>query len=124
MPTQVYLAREGYQGDDKLAVTLWRAKGRALAFMPRRAAAERYHGAEHTEAAWQAFVADYRGAMMHSYITRATREAWRWALSRNTLTVCCDCTSRARCHCELLARVVLPSFGAVFVGERIEEKAS
>lgn len=118
MATQVYLARTNYSGPDRLDVSLWRAKGNALAFVPWRKAAERYHGGEHSEERWQEFVAAYRSAMVQSYITRASRPAWLWALTRESVTVCCDCTDRGRCHCAILARVVLPGFGASFAGER------
>jgi uncharacterized protein YeaO (DUF488 family) len=115
----VYTARVGFSDPDALDVT--RKSGDALGrnFAPSWSLLapylEKRHRGELTDRDWQTYAAAFLGQM------DASREhcpgAWRALLARRRVVLLCYCADPERCHRTLLARDILPRFGAVYHGE-------
>jgi len=65
---------------------------------------------------WWRYVQAYERAMRASY--RAHRATWRKLLAQPEVTFLCDCADADFCHRTILAAAILPTFGAVYRGER------
>lgn len=69
-----------------------------------------------SEFTWQQYVEDFTEEMRTSY--RQHRLIWEGLLSRSELTLLCYCTNPKQCHRTIVARDILPAFGATYGGER------
>lgn len=136
---RIYTARIGaYTGMDALDITRGTGRGVGLAFAPseailapaldarRRAKELRDHPllypdpvaeADRIEAAaWTRYEPAYLAEMRRSYVEQ--RDAWNLLLVCPLVTLLCYCRAPERCHRTLLARVILPTLGCAYGGER------
>jgi uncharacterized protein YeaO (DUF488 family) len=112
----VHTARVSTSDPDRFDIT---RKSGAFAFAPswpllRPYLAKRQAGTL-TPEDWPAYVEAYTAEMRESY--RGKRAEWAALLARPRVVLVCYCTDPNECHRTILARDILPKFGATYVGE-------
>ncbi len=119
MTLHVYTARIGLRDDDALDITRKSANAFGIAFAPSwsiltPALAKRRAGT-FTDDDWTRYIADYTREMEASYVEH--RDEWNMLLMCSRAVLLCYCTDPERCHRAVLARDILPRYGAVYGGE-------
>lgn len=70
--------------------------------------------------AWRVYVPAFLEEMRASY--RQHRVAWERLLARPRVVLACACKAPERCHRTILATLILPKLGAVYMGERVSRR--
>jgi uncharacterized protein YeaO (DUF488 family) len=95
-------------------------RGMGAAFAPSRPLLNTYlHLAKRgalTDRDWLDYATRYLDEMRVSY--KANRAAWDKLLSLESVTLCCACRQPVTCHRTLLARDILRTLGATYLGEK------
>lgn len=117
----VHTARISYGGPDRFDVTRKSGGRYGTLFAPSWALLGPYLGKLRAgaliEADWLTYVATYTAEMRESYAEH--RAEWNAMLAQETVTLVCYCTKATRCHCTVLAGILV-KLGAEYKGERLE----
>lgn len=117
MSLDVFTARISSRDPDRFDITRKSGGAAGVIFAPSwailRPALARMKSGD--PGAWTDYVAAFLVEMRASY--RRSRSSWHSLLARPRAVLVCYCTDPERCHRTLLARDILPKFGAKYRGE-------